>query len=84
MKAKVKQVNQYEITIGDKTYRDFEKCESWEGMLKFRNKDGVILLSDDGNFSSTFISIFGEGHETESKEMSIMKASPEFIQTIES
>lgn len=77
MKAKVKQINRYQITIGDKTYDDFKKCEEWEGMIKFSGPSGTLIV--DGKreeFDEIFSRLFGSGCEGGDIELDIIKASP--------
>lgn len=80
MKAKIEQVNRYKVTIGDKVYDDFKKCEEWEGMIKFSGPSGALIVDANKNdFSSIFASIFGEQNNGELVDLDIVKASPSLI-----
>lgn len=76
MKVTIQQVNRFSVTIGDKTYNDFEKCEEWEGMIKFSGPSGAIVVDKESDrFTSIFKDIFHPDHETDKFSFNLIKAS---------
>jgi len=77
MKAKIKQINRYEVTIGDKTWSDFERVEEWEGMIKFSGPSGTLIVDKNTyNFNPIFNGLFGDGKEdTRAIDFIIIKGS---------
>jgi hypothetical protein len=82
VKAKIEQINRYQVTIGDKTYDDFKRCEEWEGMIKFSGPSGTLIV--DGNreeFTEVFSFLFGNKDTKEPVDLDIVKASLSLIPT---
>lgn len=76
MKAKIKQVNRYEITIGDKTYSDFTKSGEWNGMVEFTSPQGKCIVSDNTTWLD---GIFNLTDSTKDTEYDLVKASPSLL-----
>ena len=82
MEAKIEQINRYKVTIGNKVYEDFKKCEEWEGMVKFSVPDGTLIVDANKNdFASVFTSIFGSEENEDPVDLLVVKASPSLIPT---
>ena len=77
MKAELKLIERYEVTIDGKYLGEFKKESTWEGMSKLKGDNGVIVIddSDCGMIESLFNGIFPEGP----KEHDIVKITPELI-----
>lgn len=84
MKAKIEVEKRYKITIKGATHFGFKKVSEWEGMAKFKNKDGVVVV-DQGqpDFFANIFSIFDKDKKACDVEggfdVEIYKASPCFI-----
>ncbi len=80
MEAKIEQINRYKVTIGNKVYDDFKKCEEWEGMLKFSGPSGALIVDGNKNeFAPVFTSIFGSEENEGPVDLLIIKASPSLM-----
>lgn len=78
MKVTVKTEKTYKITINKVTHSGFKKVSDWEGMTKYKNKDGVVIV-DHGvnNIFETIASmgIHGLGAEPTPVEFELVKVS---------
>lgn len=74
MKIKVTPIRRYSISIDGEEKGEFTKVETWEGMAKFTNKEGIII-ADEGTpaLSSMFKSLVGDDAPI---EMTVVKISP--------
>jgi len=79
MKVKIKQVNAYEITIGNKTYMGFTKNDDWRGMISFTGLQGEIIVADNKKpFSNLFAEMFTDNND-ELCEFDIIQLSPDLM-----
>lgn len=61
MRSIIKQVNRYEIAIGERIYRDFAKKDEWNGFIKFQSTTSEVIVSKkELGFANLFDEIFGE------------------------
>lgn len=80
MKAIIKQVNSYEITIGEITYKGFTKGTEWNGMVEFTNEKGrVIVANESGLFDNVFSEFLSKEGDSNGKDYRIVQASPCFF-----
>jgi len=80
-KVTIQQVNKFKVTIGDKTYEDFEKVSEWNGMLEFKGPSGTIIVHKEEDMMATFSSIFGNVKQPDATDFHIAKISPGLVDT---
>lgn len=77
-KATLKQSNTYSLTINGVEHNDFKLVSEWEGLAKLRNKQGVAIVMLP--CESFLVTLFSNSTlESETKEVTIVKASPCFF-----
>ena len=46
MKVKIEVEKRYKITINGVAHSDFKKVSDWEGLAKFQNEDGIVIVDN--------------------------------------
>lgn len=72
-------VEKFEVKINGQSIGEFEKKDSWEGMVKMQNKDGVIIANDERSVvDKMFNGVFDSEKQS---SFSVMKITPSLIPT---
>lgn len=77
LQAEITPIEKFEVKIGGKSIGVFEKDSSWEGMVKLRNRDGVIIINVDRSDIGKFLSSLIETGET--RDFTVIKISPSLL-----
>ena len=76
--AIIKETKRFSITIDGKEYHDFEKVGGWNGMVEYRNSQGVVITNEDNEgLDSVFAAIFSQEEKVETVD--VVKCSTIFI-----
>jgi len=60
LRVEIKPIEKFEVTINGTSLGEFEKESEWEGLVKIKNADGAIIVSDDrSGISKVFDHILG-------------------------
>jgi len=77
MQAKIKKTEVFDFEINGATYEGFKKESEWEGFVKYRNKQGEIIVMSDPRpveLMNQFL------NKNEPDEVRIIKCSTCFLQ----
>lgn len=70
-------VEKFEVKINGTPVGEFECDSSWEGMVKLKNKDGVIIASDERSLIDKMFS--GVITAEKQSSFSVLKITPSLI-----
>lgn len=74
IKAKIESVKRYNITIGEKTFEDFELVSEWNGLGKLNGPQGVLIVDMPSKAEEIL-----NGVMQEPLEVNVVKASVDLI-----
>lgn len=81
MKAQMKKIDVFEVTVGETIIGKFEETDKWEGFSRLRNQNGEILIIANYERHSALSGLFDlVGHPIEKGQ--ILKASPSLLEKI--
>ena len=76
--ATIKEVKTYDITINDFEFKGFEKLDVWNGLVEYRNSQGIIIAVENHSFVDDLFSGVILNKKAESKEFTVVMSSPVF------
>ena len=79
LNIEINPIEKFEVKINGKSIGEFERESSWEGMVKLRHKQGVIIASDE---RSLIDKMFDRALNSERQSsFSVLKITPSLIPT---